>query len=642
MHWLKRISNQSSFSVGDIVEEKNTKRLGLIVNEYQDRYIIEFDRVADNPFKRETKTLRKEEVLEKFTKVRSLYRKTNLSVNAAEKDVEVSQEDIEKIKDDYVNIYLGGVSAEELENMLEKIYEKIAEMALHAYNRVMEEGTAVFGESFAKRLMLGPLSEIIPPDITGEERKKRIEKLVEQEVALGKKLESELRALFPFSKKVQDKITDIMYYHYTSIDPETGELIEKRYAAPALGQLAMYFLNMYLASKGAPLFVPKEKGYEYGSTFGFNRIRDLVMKQLEEREIIERLEKIKEEAPELRKRVYDWLFKEGKISADELKMISEYFPEITSSLPAVSSSKKKEFYDIMIGDEVIDEQYGKGKVTSIANLNDGFVEVSFGPNIKISSYPASKITKPFYAQVQTNEFQCPVDFSYITAEACLGSIPGTSCTFLKFIDNKPVCTYHEEMKKYAKKTEEERNKEIIREVKKVALYEKTKKDLEKALKLAQFEDHDYFIISSYVPIQLFGYVKKKGSEKVGEVISRNPDNSLEVRWTSGEKTTNWEVELEGISRKAWTTHIIQKLFERADEVEDIAKKRKEGELTGESFMNELKRLRDSLGLTGISEHTFLTHFWETVRRLGLSELAPPSPSVPIYEISPVYEPIEAE
>jgi hypothetical protein len=135
-----------------------------------------------------------------------------------------------------------------------------------------------------------------------------------------------------------------------------------------------------------------------------------------------------------------------------------------------------------------------------------------------------------------------MDTSTITAEACLGIEGHDRCSFLKYIDDQPTCTYHMEMKAMFDKPEvishEAEDKETV------------KKAFEALLKEAKFDEHAIYRESMPVKIRLFNTVQHKVTGAKGQVISRSAkDDSLTVEWADGNKSVAWEIELENTRTK---------------------------------------------------------------------------------------------
>jgi hypothetical protein len=244
------------------------------------------------------------------------------------------------------------------------------------------------------------------------------------------------------------------------------------------------------------------------------------------------------------------------LSPEDWEAIAQSVPEVKQQLQAQASLNiplhpKKAVYDVVLGDEVVDAKYGTGAVTSVASLDDGVIEVTFGPNVRIAHYPVAKIASPCYVESEIVEFKCPMDLNVITAEACLGEDEFVSpCSFLKFIDDKPHCSYADEMKKM--KTEDIK-KEVTAALNTIKTAEQKSKItayLQEQVKLAKFDDHKWYTVAKFTPIRLHASVVKKGTEHTGEVIERNADSSLVVAWDTGEKTVNWENELVSLEKKA--------------------------------------------------------------------------------------------
>jgi len=528
-----------------------------------------------------------------------------------------------------------------LEAKEEKVKKEVADAFLQAYNYVMEKGKEEFGESFTEQLMVGPYYETVSKAPSRAEQTKKLKELVDREVKVGKEVESFLNAVFAFSPRIRKKINRILYYYYPSFDPETGELTEVRSVAPALGQLATYLLNGYLTAEGMPTFLYRER--TRGTTtqpFSFNKIRQQVLEALTETEYQKFLEDLEKRAPELKDKVYKWLHEKGYLTKEEMETVLKYIPksivetEVPEPETVTASTRKQALYDIEVGDEIVDPQYGKGKVIDTSNLNEGFVEVVFGPNIKIANYNIEKIAQPYYTELP--EFQCPIDRNWIVAETCLGTTPDSSCSFLKFIDGKATCAYVIEMNKIVEAANKAKEEKQALETQKNKFYQEIKAQLAEILKTASFNDHECLEIIKHTPITLLGYVKKANAPHYGTVVSKNLDGSLNVKWASGEKTVNWEIELTGISKKAWFEFVLEKLRKHHEEVEKLVKDRVEGKLRAEAFVAAVNALRDKLGLQGISEPDFLQHFWDVARELGLHELyphtVPASPPIPVYEL----------
>jgi hypothetical protein len=435
-----------------------------------------------------------------------------------------------------------------------------------------------------------------------------IDFLISMEVFVGQKIEPEISELyqvaFPFDEKIPSLFaadplidteafqkTDIGYVRYFTdeetakdflsslspelyelalIDPDTEQKVVPVHFKPSYTHLPKEERESYEtytpAKPGSepirikPPYIKGEKPREYTRVeYSLTDIRDAFTELFQWRE---QEEVFKQMGQELREKVWQALYADGSLEPEDIAKIQEEMPEVRAILEkksepqqSVSASlpirKKKAVYDIVLGDEIIDSKYGKGSITGITNLDEGVVEVTFGPSVKVANYPADRIASPCMVDSEIVEFNCPMDMSVITAEACLGDMPSSPCSFLKFIEDKPHCTYIEEMKKMKDSSAKKKSDSGIQATMDQDKKDKIKAYLQELTKEATFTDHRAWLaVETFAPIRLYSMVIKKGTTHLGELIERNDDHSVIVQWESGEQTINWENELNAIQRKA--------------------------------------------------------------------------------------------
>jgi len=647
--WFKQASKE--FQVGDIIRNNETKQEGLVINFYSGRYVIEFDSVADNSYKREVKSFPYAYVGDNFTKVRTLKREA-VDYTLEGEEADEPAKDIMDIgaPKSKAEIILDEMSPSKGKKDVEKDYavrEKVGEDIQTLLNDIMEKAVATFGERAAEDLIVGGGLEYLR-DTAPEEWSEKEKELIEQERTLGREIVAQAKSLFNESKTVQKNVDRLSY-----IQTQDG----KGVFYPALGQLYNYFLGLYtdihplkvkpeedvfIASnvlQEAANFLPEDKleslseAIQEGTLEDNSQIRKWLLSHLSAAEIKQWLDTLDTEQPDFHRQIKDWVYglamvgptpsrlphepgvrgetlspfhtlhgprKEMRYYKENLDVetkerwldkVKEELPHMADELSQalegegilsdedldkaldlleteeledmeeddktqggeakVEGSQKlkanlKAVYDVRVGDIFVDASYGKGTVTAVTNLTEGFVSVAFSEDMQIENYDVSKFVEPCY--VESKEFPCPIDHAVITSSACLGDLPNTACSFLTFVDDAPTCVYHTVMSIYQEEGKLVKQTAIQREVKKNAVSEQLKQTLATALESAEFKEHDYYKIKQHEEVRVAGRVRKIKSNFCGEVLERNADSSLLVGWEDGTKTLAWEIELEGIAK----------------------------------------------------------------------------------------------
>jgi len=361
-----------------------------------------------------------------------------------------------------------------------------------------------------------------------------------------------------FPEELQD---EAIYEEIKKEEPAVDIKKTPMFAPPAPGSVTK--------RTGPEQKIVSETPWDYPTEFaGWDRIRNEITDLLSQRAYKEVLNTMGQETVD---KIWAFLSEGTGLDAAIKSEVAEKLPEVKEMIDSMETKKtsaelythkKKAAYDIVIGDEILDSKYGKGQVTSVDNLDDGAVEVTFGPNVKIAHYPAESICAPCYVDSNIVEFKCPMDLAVINASACLGDDIQNPCSFLRFVEDKPHCTYMEEMKKSKEKADTAKRESIHKEINRVIDSTKIKNELQNILKDAKFTDHKaWFTVKEYLPVRIYAKVNKIGSDILGEVMERNQDSSMMVKWANGETTVNWEAELMRVAisdelqdvTKAWQT-----------------------------------------------------------------------------------------
>jgi len=221
-------------------------------------------------------------------------------------------------------------------------------------------------------------------------------------------------------------------------------------------------------------------------------------------------------------------------------------------------------YDLKPGDEISDEVFGKGKIISTASLTQNVIEVEFSDGLKLPNYPVNHLAKIPVSALKLEVKRCPADNSFITVNgSCYDVDTGRNCTFLKYINDKPVCFYEQEMNKIiSAKKEDTVRKEIKKQVVKKAVKELLNQVMDE-ITWEEYKPKPIITESPYRSIKTGAIVLRAGlgSKHVGIILSRNPEyDSWQVYWDNNVVTNNWEIELTPvlIQKKAYNYEAILK------------------------------------------------------------------------------------
>jgi hypothetical protein len=362
--------------------------------------------------------------------------------------------------------------------------------------------------------------------------------------------------------KILNGATSFLYL-VTSVAGKT-----KRISRPDIGGLQAYLTNVALNLKDTPAFIygvpAQQRGEGQSTDFPVGppagqRIKREIAEAVGEQESEEQYlidydkDSMKHslESAGMSKEQIDKILSGMDIAIETFKKMKESRTKkeepITTEVEeilkkgATATMHKKARYNVVNGQEVNDQEYGKGVVVATTNLESGFVSVAFGPNMVVDNYDAEKIVQPTFEEIPT--FECPMDNTVIVADTCMGALPQEACPFLQFINDVPKCGFLNTCK-------QQRDNQCACKEQKIAASkqndEKYASKLNELLKTSSFTDHDYFQIVENVPVDVNGLVKKRSASMYGRVIERHADSSLTVKWNNGTETLSWESELQGI------------------------------------------------------------------------------------------------
>jgi hypothetical protein len=597
MGWLQKFAAKGpKFEVGDTIRNKETGQIGTIVKFYSNRYDVEFTSAPDTPFKREIKTLSIED-LQKYekTKKESLTKEAKNDVIINIDNLEVNEQGttpVEEVLEDTIDqSVIPKIGPEEvvtgpkfkvgdtirdaetgqigtITNFYNGFYdvefETTADSTFKKEVKTMNEGEIAGFEKIAAFDWLGDVSReereiimhsVLRPFVEGG----KVELMCPPERdTFGRPLPLSPEEWKQRREQLETTKAEIIKHVQNSrINPQSKmHIITEIQKQQYCNDLVWYISQAYLKGLGLGVLVPRE--YR-----GLPKYREDIM----ESDIAE-MAKEQREMGETRKTSFevgdrvthngsgDWTVTATKGNTCDIVLTADLLENMAFepfTVPVSSLSPKLE-YNLKVGAVIEDELYGKGRVTSLENLDYDTVSVEFENGIKEPFYPVASLASVAAKKLVLEVTKCPVDNNIVAVHAsCIDPMKKEGCSFAKVVEGKVVCCFEGEINAIMKAAERSEKENIALDIEKNIEIDKEKERLAAILKEAKFEDYDddWTKLCTSAPEKRYKSIKagdtviKKGSNNVGRVLYKNADDeSLKVKWENGLETINWEIELE--------------------------------------------------------------------------------------------------